>query len=403
MNNKNLLSFAFQWHITSYCSNCCKHCYMYDKNHVLHETPHIEELLEIYSKIKDFEDKYHVSMNNYILTGGDPLSSPYFWNLVEYLDKDKRHISILGIPEQVNEKNIVLMEKYNIKYYQVSIDGIEKIHDDIRGQGSYQRTIEAIKQLSRTSISVAVMYTLHEMNEHAMFQVIDDIDRLNVKVTFAFDFLVEEGNAAKNTDCKMISPEKVDSIFEKYIAKADELKRKHSKIELVMKNKLLALKSGIKNGQRRNSTMKVYPYVCGCYNGFTSATILQNGDVQPCRRMNVAIGNLHHMSFEEIFLGNKLLRKMRRREYYELCSDCKYYEFCRGCSAVAMSFSEKNPFAKNPYCIYKEPLERTKKIYQCPKLTCSNEEELQFIQDIYKNKLLAMDEAERIRELFNIK
>ena len=45
--------------------------------------------------------------------------------------------------------------------------------------------------------------------------------------------------------------------------------------------------------------------VCdGCYNGICSVSILPNGDVYPCRRLPIKVGNLLTESFEDILHAN---------------------------------------------------------------------------------------------------
>ena len=75
-------------------------------------------------------------IDSYSITGGDPLLNPDVWWLISELRRDKKKVTILGVPETITEVNIKKMKSLEIDSYQVSLDGMEKTHDKIRGRGS---------------------------------------------------------------------------------------------------------------------------------------------------------------------------------------------------------------------------------------------------------------------------
>ncbi len=393
------VDMAVQWHITSNCPNRCKHCYMNveDIEKIKAEEPSLNDLIAIYENIQNFENKYEVSVNHFILTGGDPFSSPYFKDFARYLKQHNKQISILSIPEAVTEENIQFMQEIGAKCFQMSMDGNEKTHDLIRGKGSYEKTLEAMKRMDGTGVSTGIMYTLHEMNQEEMFDVIDVLDTLNIRLSFAFDLLVIEGSAAKSESCQMLNVEQVDRVFERYIRKAVEFKEKNSKVVLTFKNNLLVLKRMLKN----NTAMvkdELYSYCEGCYAGFSAVGILPNGDFMPCRRLDCITGNLHKETFEYLLLGEETMRKMRRPWYYSYCVDCRFWKLCRGCMAIAYSFY-KDPFAGNPYCLIKEAVTEQKEQYCYPAIDCTNQQEWEMICDTRNNRMLMPKGIEDIRRI----
>jgi radical SAM protein with 4Fe4S-binding SPASM domain len=90
------------------------------------------------------------------------------------------------------------------------------------------------------------------------------------------------------------------------------------------------------------------PYHCTA--GGTLLTVMPNGDVYPCRRMPVRVGNLFETSLEKLYSQSQFLRALRDRSG---CSDG-----CEGCAMSScrgglryLSYAMSNdPFKADPSC-----------------------------------------------------
>ncbi|MGB9760326.1 MAG: SPASM domain-containing protein [Thermoproteota archaeon] len=69
-----------------------------------------------------------------------------------------------------------------------------------------------------------------------------------------------------------------------------------------------------------------------CNVGRSSCTILPNGDIIPCDRLRIKIGNIKKQKIEKIWSGSTVLKKIRALSLDSLdeCKDCKYKFICRG-------------------------------------------------------------------------
>ena len=91
-------------------------------------------------------------------------------------------------------------------------------------------------------------------------------------------------------------------------------------------------------------------FVGSCAAGLSTLTVMPNGDVMPCRRMNVVIGNLREKSLFDIWYSSEMLWKLREREKnLKICGKCKNLNVCGGCRAVAFGVTG-DYFAKDPQC-----------------------------------------------------
>lgn len=289
---------TIQWHITEVCPNRCKHCYIGDVTNEERRCNELrlKEMIMILDNFQKFENKYDAEIKHFVITGGDPFEHPDFKEFLEELNNRNKNITILGIPERISEENIRLLEKYHISQYQMSLDGMSETHDMIRGKGSFEKTIKALKLMNQTSkIYPAIMYTLHQQNCDEMIEVIDYLEQEGIEASFSFDFMVLEGLAKKNF--QMLNKYQVDEILEKYRKKKAESRKKHSKLVLREKVKLFETF----DIQDANEKFEKYTYISGCYCGLNGCSVLPNGDCLPCRRLPIKIGNLLQQDYTDIF------------------------------------------------------------------------------------------------------
>ena len=347
-NEKRRMLFTIQWHITSLCPNRCKHCYIDDK---IDDSVTFEQFQSAYNRICAFEKECNICINNYNITGGDPLLNPHIRKILSLLAEDGREITILGTPESLSETNIAMLKAYGIRHYQLSLDGMEGTHDKIRGQGSFQRTLCAVQRLTKNQIWPSIMYTVNSLNYHELVPLIKYLDEQKLTVSLTYDFMV--GYFNHNFDMpNMLQPNEAEQVVRDYDNICNLLEHNNSTVKLLRKcpfNKLIA---GLSE-RRINRHIENFPFCDGCACGLYQLAILPNGDAYPCRRLPIKVGNIYSDTFYEIFQNNETMKQLRDSKSYTYCCDCMYFNVCRGCPAVSF-FLCNDPFAQNPYCIYKE-------------------------------------------------
>jgi radical SAM protein with 4Fe4S-binding SPASM domain len=84
-------------------------------------------------------------------------------------------------------------------------------------------------------------------------------------------------------------------------------------------------------------------------------TILPNGNVTPCRRLPLSLGNVRRHSLRRIWATSPVLEALRDRSRYKgKCGACTRWARCRGCRAIAYAFSrsrgEADFLADDPQC-----------------------------------------------------
>ena len=97
----------------------------------------------------------------------------------------------------------------------------------------------------------------------------------------------------------------------------------------------------------------------GCAAGVAGLTILADGAVVPCRRLNLPLGMAGRDSLREIWAASPVLEALRDKSRYQgKCGACARWADCRGCRAIAYEYAKShgNPdfLAPDPQCFIEE-------------------------------------------------
>ena len=71
-------------------------------------------------------------------------------------------------------------------------------------------------------------------------------------------------------------------------------------------------------------------FAYGCTAGDTLLTVMENGDLVPCRRMPIVVGNLLKNNMIYLYENSEILKNLRERKIPDECSDCENSLTCRG-------------------------------------------------------------------------
>ena len=314
--------FYFQWHFLANCNLRCKHCY---QNTYARSELEFDKLIKIADQIINALKKWNM-FGRISLTGGEPFASQSLFPLLKYLDACDRIFSIdiltngtLITSEFIND----LKQIQKLHQIQISLDGGNaSTHDSVRGKGSFDKAVDAIRLLKRSNFSVSLMFTLMQLNKH------NYEDFLNFAVTENVDAVTIE----RVTPC---GHGKIDDILT-----AEEIRDIYTKITRIANN----LPSSLKVRRARplwintaNENTDPDANIGGfCPVGLTALAILWDGIVLPCRRLEIPLGNILTDGLFKIWYENEILWKIRDKDnLVGICKSCKNLAYCGGCRAIA--------------------------------------------------------------------
>jgi radical SAM protein with 4Fe4S-binding SPASM domain len=318
-----------QWHVTERCTQRCAHCYQ-------EEPPGAElsfqELLEV---LRQFKELLGPAPGHVNLTGGEPFLRADFLPLLEVLSAQRPRLSfaILTSGGLVDAAMARRLRRLGPSYVQVSIDGAQAMHDTVRGPGDFERTVAAVGRLVRAGLPTVISFTAHRMNYGDFPEVAKLGRRLGATRVWA-DRLIPVG---RGSALETLRPEETRDLFRLMRHAREEAQRGWSRRTQVPMHRALQFLEGGR------------PYHCTA--GDTLITVQPNGDVYPCRRMPIRVGNLLKTPLAELYRGNPLLGALRDPNRVSVgCEGCPHVALCRGglrCLAFAVT---GDPFQADPGC-----------------------------------------------------
>lgn len=333
--------FAFQWHITEACDQRCKHCYIYALgSHAKLKQVDEAGMDTVIANIKAFCRKARRLPYLYI-TGGDPILHPRFRALSEKLKAEAIPWAVLGNPFHLTAPVCAQLRDSGCVKYQLSLDGLRETHDHIRMPGSYDATMAVIPLLKAATIDVAIMATVSRWNYREIPALIDEVVSSGADI-FAFARYCPD----KNSSDFCCSPAEYHWMLEQCWEKFE--KYKDSATTFNLKDHLWTLfkyEKGLFDPADFPDDGIVHG---GCNCGNCHLTILPDGAVYACRRMESKVGSALSDDLYDLFTGPKM-DKYRVYEKFQKCVHCELLRFCRGCPAVAAG-ATGNMYSPDPQC-----------------------------------------------------
>jgi radical SAM protein with 4Fe4S-binding SPASM domain len=330
-----------QWHITGQCNRRCRHCYQESYSGAELSFSDLCGILDQFCLLrKTWEKEYGgVPVSGHItLTGGEPFIRPDFLNLLDRLAAQREAITfaILTNGSYVDAGMARRLKALNPSYVQISIEGTQETHDAIRGKGDFASVQKAVRHLVRERVPVYISFTAHKANVNDFDAVARFCGKMKVTRLWA-DRLIPAGSGSLLKD-QVLSSEETHHFFRKmYMARNRHRSWGFGNTEIAMNRALQFLVGGGR------------PYRCRA--GDTLITVQANGDLVPCRRMPIKIGNLMEASLVDLYYNSELLRKLRDAECIGGgCQGCFYMYLCRGglrCLSYALT---GDPFSADPGC-----------------------------------------------------
>ncbi|HNW92558.1 MAG TPA: radical SAM protein [bacterium] len=379
--------FTLQWHITVACDKRCRHCYMYDDSTYRRERERERtdrDLFRILERCDEFENDWQANIGLFFISGGDPLLRPGWERLLTELHRRRKRVVILGNPETLTDSNLERLAACGVSGFQVSLDGLESRHDEMRGPGSFRRTLAALPRLAAHGIPSQVMFTLHAGNSNDLIPLLRLVAEHTPAERFVFDQLSSVGNATGMAG--RLTADELQALFTAYLVEKERLQRAGSHLIITEKPHLFT-PLHLASGDRRLPSSPEVSVFGGCLAGWTSAAILADGTVLPCRRLPLAAGRLPEQSLADVFLGAEVMRQLRRQESFASCGTCDCYGVCRGCPAVA--FGESGTISAKPSGCFRAHLPAATvpppAHFPAPPLTADNRTEYEFVARHFAN------------------
>lgn len=329
--------------ITHRCNLSCYHCTVYPSDYKNNELT----LKELFALIDELADLKIFTVR---ISGGEPFLRKDLMDIIEKIVKNNIRLSIntnaMFISETITKK--LLKYRNRIDDIMVSIDGSKsQIHEQLRGKGSFEKMINGVRKLINAGLNVSAYTTVVKYNFRDIEEIIRLCKKLGIK-HIKFNELLPVGLGLKYFNELGLNHVERNMVINK-------LKQLTKKYNGFIDGTYLQICELFSANPSENKTFPL----SGCGATLNSLTILPDGTVVPCDRMqNFVLGNIREKSISDIWLSSLQIKRFRNRfskTLYDIkeCAECKYKNKCTGgCPAIPF-YLEGNLFGRDPLSCYK--------------------------------------------------
>ncbi len=299
------------WDCTRKCNLKCMHCGA--AKEIYRKELSEEQIKRIIDELADLK------VRMFAATGGEPLTRPDLLNVLKYASEKNIKTGIATNGFVVTEKVAEEIKKSGVVSVQVSLDGIEEIHNNIRGNdSSFKNAVNAIIFLKKMDIKmVAVSTMIFPFTIKSLDKLKDLLINLGVSY-WKFSTIMPIGRASEKKDL-ILTKKNFKELFSFIIANKKEIN-----IEMGENLSFLA---------HFDSKIRKEPIICPV--GFTACCIGVDGNIRGCPEQpdteKFREGSVLEQSFSHIWQNG--FKKYRSREILKedkKCFICKNKNDCFG-------------------------------------------------------------------------
>lgn len=358
------------WEITRACALACKHCRAdaITRRHPGELTT--EEGFRLMDQIKELDSPI------FVLTGGDPLLRPDFFDLVRYGTEIGLRVSASPSGTKlVTAENMRKAAAAGLKRVQFSLDGASaETHDAFRRvKGSYQWTMDGIRNCLDNGIEVQISTTVsrHSIGElRQIARIVEDVG----STLWSVFFLIPVGRGQEED---MVTAEEIEEVLNFLWDLSGEVNFAIKTTEAPFFRRVARQRAGVAPdapapaavmklmaGDRRPTPAPGLPmpgriasFGVNDAKGFVFIDHL--GEVCPSGFLYVSGGNVREKPLAEIYRESQVFKELRNADLLKgKCGVCEYRYNCGGSRARAYAVTG-DYLESDPFCAYVPPGYRT--------------------------------------------
>jgi len=156
------------FHLTNRCNLACTHC-LFDASTARTESL-APELLE-----KGITAARQLGCKLFLFTGGEPFLYPDFATVLADLLKDPTNHAVVLTNGMLLENNLAWLQKLpqDRLHLQVSLDGLEKSHDQLRGPGAFKLLLANLEKGRAAGLAITLSMAVNRANLSELADLVD--------------------------------------------------------------------------------------------------------------------------------------------------------------------------------------------------------------------------------------
>jgi len=309
--------------LTNKCNLKCNFCYANSSSNNSKELSY-NILKKIFPEIKS------LGIQIIALTGGEPLLNKEFFKIAMLAKKNFPVVFLATNGFFINSLNARRIKNAGISNVQISIEGNEEVHDKIRGvPTSYKRAKNAAKILKSLGVDVTLTPTFTKGNLKNIKYLYELAKELKCDLSIKRHISIGRGKSSQE-----IFPEEYMELYRFGIDK-----NKEGNVHVFMHCDPLRT---IFENKKTNK-------VTGCIAGFGLFYIRYDGEVFPCSKLPISMGNIYEKNLQENLKSPLVTELKNRNKLKGKCGKCDKRFICGGCRASAYA-ATGDLFSEDPMC-----------------------------------------------------
>jgi radical SAM protein with 4Fe4S-binding SPASM domain len=286
------------------CNLTCMHCYNFDRTLPIPEkfkkniTPE-----RIFKLIEELKEAGTIMI---AFSGGEAIMHPHLFSFIKAAREHNLLVKIKSNGTKISKSVALKIKNHEVYGVDISVYGVNSEEHDYltRTPGSFQKTIEGIKNLRELEIPVELNFIIYKKNFRSVEKMIELAHDLNCQYSLSPELTARYDDTTLGNELNL--------------SEDDYRELLNSKVsEYFMTD---------------NSDKSLQ---CECAR--TVCAINTAGDVYPCIGAPVYSGNIEHTSFGDIWKNSTELNKIRNlvKNDFKKCIDCNLITTCSRSSGAA--------------------------------------------------------------------
>jgi MoaA/NifB/PqqE/SkfB family radical SAM enzyme len=329
------------WELTIACGLACQHC---RAGAIKKRSPEELSKVEVFGVLRSLAAAEPAPV--VVLTGGDPLERPDFFEIIDFARSLKLHIDVApAVTPKLSQEAVFRMKTHGIGAMSLSLDGsTARRHDGLRGiPGCFDRTLDAAQYVHQAQIPLQVNTLVTANTLSDMPAIHERVGAMKARRWSLF-FLVATGRGAL---LPQIEPSQAETFFEWLIEIGPQSSFVIATTEAPQYRRVLAKK-------RQGGAAAGVPGA-GMRDGNGIMFISHLGEIMPSGFLPLSAGNVRTRDPLTIYRESPLFTRLRdTASFGGRCGACDVKDLCGGSRGRAFA-ATGDPMAEDPLCLYEPP------------------------------------------------
>ncbi len=335
--------YMVTWRCTRRCVGNCLYC-SYTREYAKDAEVDTKSARKIVDEVYDFGSPW------FGISGGEPLVRQDIFDVIGYAKKMGFEVSLITSGFAFDEKRLDNLVRNEV-HTAVSIDGNRESNDQIRGKGSYDKALYAMKKLSENGLLDCIVTTMTKYNIKNMAHPAALGEEYKARMV-VYHNLVPVGRAGSNMPDLAPTPDEYEAAFNEIY---------DLQVKLAGKVKINVYAPFYARIVRQRNPVDFWNwfqegFLGKCTIGGNYVSVTENGDYRSCGfHEGYRLGNVKDKKLSAVWdelQHSELHLKLRDKSNIKgKCGVCEYREICGGCRTRAEYYTG-DLFESDPACSY---------------------------------------------------